>query len=293
MAPRGTLLLTKHEAAGNDFLVLVDPDGRRHLSDDEARLLCDRHRGVGADGIMHVTRGTAGTDVAMVLRNADGTSAEMSGNGIRCVVQAAVEAGLADVGLVSVATGGGRRQVDYRAGDDPGTGFARVDMGEARLGAELAIEATPGGRRGRAVDMGNPHVVLFGAPPRDDEVCGEGRRLDESAVAGTNVEFVWSGPEDELHLRVWERGVGETLACGTGTCAAAAVLHDWGLVGTTLRVHNPGGTLEVELTPHGVVLAGPTRLVGRVAVDEDTLASMVRASAPPFPFHLNEVAITQ
>ncbi len=294
VAPRGTLTLTKHEAAGNDFLVLVDPDGRRHVSADEARLLCDRHRGIGADGIVHVARGAAGTDVAMVLRNADGTTAEMSGNGIRCVVQAAIDAGLADAGVVTVATDGGVRHVDYRPGEEPGTGLARVDMGEACLGAELPLDATPRRRRGRTVDMGNPHVVLFGAPPHDDELRVEGRRLDASAPAGTNVEFVWRGLDDELYLQVWERGVGETLACGTGTCAAAAVLHDWGLVGTTVRVHNPGGTLEVELTPTGVVLAGPTRLVGTVSVDEDTLASMVRgASAHPQRGHFDEVAITQ
>jgi len=281
----GALRLTKHHGAGNDFLVLLDPEQRRPLSAAEVRALCDRHRGVGADGVLRAGRvGT--TMLTMDLRNADGTVAEMSGNGIRCLVQAAVDAGLVAAGDVTVQTLGGVRTVQYRPGPDPGWGYGRVDMGPAVLGEQLAPDDPPGVRWGRRVDMGNPHVVLFGPPVGDDVVRGVGARLEASLASGANVEFVWPGPgPDELVLRVWERGVGETLACGTGTCAAAAAAHDHGDVGPRVAVHNPGGRLDVELGPGGIVLAGPTQKVGDVTVDAAVLAALVTGldGDPPAP----------
>jgi diaminopimelate epimerase len=151
-------------------------------------------------------------------------------------------------------------------------------MGAARLGETLRSDGPPGTRWGRLVDMGNPHVVLYGAAVDGDTVRSVGERLGRSVPGGANVEFVWPGPgPDELVLRVWERGVGETLACGTGTCAAVAAAHDHGDTGRRVRVHNPGGSLDVELTPHGIALAGPTQRVGEVVVDEAVLAALVAA----------------
>jgi diaminopimelate epimerase len=285
MARAGALHLTKHHGAGNDFLVLLDPDGRRPLSGAEARALCDRHRGVGADGILRLVQGGDGTDLTMDLRNADGGAAEMSGNGIRCLVQAAVHAGWVTPGTVSVTTLAGVRTVDYRPGDHPGLAFARVDMGPAILGpdlmAALSPDIPPGVARARYVDMGNPHIVLYGGPVDDATVGRVGPRLEASVEGRANVEFIWPGTEsDTLTLRVWERGVGETLACGTGTCAAAAAAHDWGFTGSVVRVHNPGGTLEVELTAAGIFLAGPTQKVADISVDGDVLAALVGAGEP-------------
>ena len=290
------LTLTKHEACGNDFLVMVDLSDERPLDASEVRALCDRHRGIGADGVLRALRGPEGTDLTMELRNADGTVAEMSGNGIRCLVQAVVDEGLLGAGTVSVATLGGTRHVEYRADDRPGTGIARVDMGAPHLGAEFASGDVPAPWRGRAVDMGNPHLVLFGPPPRDEDLTSTGRRLAEQGTTGANVEFVWRQDRgDDVHMRVWERGVGETLSCGTGACAVVAALHDWGEVAAKAKVHSPGGTLLVEIGPSGAVLGGPTVRIGRVEIDEDILAGLVHAQAAVSlePLSSDEVAISR
>jgi diaminopimelate epimerase len=277
---KGELRLTKHHGAGNDFLVLLDPDDRRPLSPAEVRVLCDRRRGIGADGVLRALNGRAGAVLTMELSNADGGPAEMSGNGIRCLVQAAVEARWVAPGPVSVATAVGVRTVVYRQGDRPGLGFARVDMGQATLGPELALPELPTElsglvTRARTVGMGNPHIVLFGGEVDDATFAHIGPRLEHSVAGRANVEFVsaGSGP-DTLVLRVWERGVGETLACGTGTCAAVAAAHSWGLVGTVVGVANPGGTLEVELGPDVISLAGPTQKVADIVVDGDILTAL-------------------
>ncbi|HXQ58764.1 MAG TPA: diaminopimelate epimerase [Acidimicrobiales bacterium] len=275
MLSTGTVRLTKHHGAGNDFLVMLDPDDTRPLSGAEVRALCDRHRGIGADGVLRATAGRNGAVLTMELRNADGGEAEMSGNGIRCLVQAAVDAGWVTPGPVAVATAGGVRVVKYYAGERPGLGYAGVDMGHAVLGPELPLDIAPDVRFARTVNMGNPHIVLVGREVDGATVATVGRRLEHSVEERANVEFVWSGPDaGELTLRVWERGVGETLACGTGTCAAAAAAHDWGLVGSRVRVHNPGGTLEVEVRGDGVWLAGPTQKVADITVDASTLADL-------------------
>jgi diaminopimelate epimerase len=174
-----------------------------------------------------------------------------------------------------VATGGGLRLVEYRRQERSGLGFARVDMGPVTLGAELPRDIAPGVDFARTVDMGNPHIVLFGGEPGTDAVATIGLRLEYSVENRANVEFVWSGPDpDTLALRVWERGVGETLACGTGTCAAAAAAHSWGLVGTHVRVRNPGGVLEVELEGECASLAGPTQKVADVSLDGAVLTAL-------------------
>jgi len=284
MEARGALRLTKHHGAGNDFLVLLDPEDRRPLSAVEVRALCDRNRGIGADGVMRAVSGIGAAALSMDLRNADGSVAEMSGNGIRCLVQAAVDAGMVRAGSVSVQTLGGLRSVEYRSGPETGLGYGRVDMGRAVLGAELGSDELGEASWGQHVDMGNPHVVLFGPQVGDDTVRRVGPRWDRSVAGGANVEFVWPGPSTgELTLRVWERGVGETLACGTGACAVAASVQAHGLVGARVRVHNPGGPLDVELEESGVVLGGPAQKVGDVTVDEAVLAVLAASLRVPGP----------
>jgi diaminopimelate epimerase len=274
------LHLTKHHGAGNDFLVFLDADDLRPLSPAVVRGLCDRRRGIGADGVLRVRRGGTGTALTMELTNADGTAAEMSGNGIRCLVQAAVAAGWVGPGVVSVATDAGVRHVEFSVGEEPGFGFGRVDMGPATLGPDLAPGSIPpevasGLRFAATVDMGNPHIVLFGLPVDDATVDSVGPRLERSSAEGANVEFVWpSSDSDTLTMRVWERGVGQTLACGTGSCAVVAAAHQRGLVGTVVRVANRGGILEVELRPEGIFLAGPTQKVADIIVDAELLTAM-------------------
>jgi diaminopimelate epimerase len=266
---------TKHHGAGNDFLVTVDLDDRRPIGSAEVRALCDRHLGVGADGVIRVLAGRQGADIAMELRNADGLEAEMSGNGIRCLAQAAVIAGLVSPPTFTVATAAGVRTIQYRPGDRPEAAEASVDMGKAELSPDEVHEFADA--QARQVDMGNPHLVLLGPDPSGVAVDQLGPRFQAVRPGGINVEFIAAGPgTDELTMRVWERGVGETLACGTGACAAAAAAHSWGLVGDVVTVHNPGGSLRVTLDANGVSLAGPTHKVADVEVDLEALVASVR-----------------
>ncbi len=268
---RPRLHLTKHHGAGNDFLVLVDLADRQPLDPGVVRTLCDRRFGVGADGVIRILAGTGGGDLTMDLTNADGGTAEMSGNGMRCLAQAAVDAGLVEPPTFTVATLGGVRTVQYRAAEDGGPDWASVDMGLARLGPERPHQSA--GVRGRLVDVGNPHLVLVVDDPAGVEVAALGAALQTEFTGGINVEFVAVGPgADALTLRVWERGVGETLACGTGSVASVAAAHDWGLVGTAVDVHNPGGTLRVELRPDTTVLSGPVVFVADIEVPDAHLS---------------------
>lgn len=292
--PPGTLRLTKYQGAGNDFLVVVDLAGDHSLDPDEVRWLCDRHHGIGADGMMRVSPGGAaaparasaglpaserslagagssaalrGAALCMELRNADGSLAEMSGNGIRCLVQAAVDAGIVEPGSIAVSTAAGLRLVDYRV-TGAASGFASVDMGEVSLGAtwDASDDRWPRVGEGilpdavaflmaRSASVGNPHlVVVLASRPDAGVLHAHGPAIERCLPGGTNVELVWpaasaSSPLEygDLELVVWERGAGATLACGTGTCAAAAVVHDAGMCASDVRVRNPGGVLEVHL----------------------------------------------
>ncbi|MFI5052779.1 MAG: diaminopimelate epimerase [Acidimicrobiia bacterium] len=276
--------LTKLHATGNDFLVwstLDENAGARGIVGVQAAALCDRHRGVGADGLIVVKPGADGADAEMLLFNADGGIAEMSGNGMRALAWAAVRAGLGANGTLTVDTGGGRRTVDL--GYDAGGCLARatVDMGPVTfVPAEIPLDTPTAfglqadyhgtSYEGDAAGMGNPHLVLFVDDPATARVAQHGPHLehDERFPNRTNVEFVRITPaaHDEIDMRVWERGVGETLSCGTGACAVAAVAHRRGLVGDRVVVHVPGGDLVVEVGAT-IRLGGPVVHVFDVEVE--------------------------
>jgi diaminopimelate epimerase len=269
---------SKHEGAGNDFLVVLDPDDSIRFSVAQVRLLADRRRGIGADGIIRVGPRRDGCDLSMQLHNADGGEAEMSGNGIRCLAQAAVDAGWVTPPRFTVATAAGTRTVDYVAGPEPGWATARVDMGPATLGPDQPQEFD--NRKARTVDVGNPHLVLLGPDTASVEIAELGPKLQAAFSGGINVEWITALTDtdggDYLDLRVWERGAGETLACGTGSVAAAAAARSWGAVAAdVVRVRNPGGMLEVTLgaddgaTTH---LAGPVRKVADVEIHPGMLS---------------------
>jgi diaminopimelate epimerase len=269
----GTLRLSKHEGAGNDFLVLLDPSDEIRFTPAEVRGLCDRRRGVGADGLIRVGPGDGGAVVSMELHNADGGLAETSGNGLRCLAQAAVDAAVVTPPRFTVATGAGVATIDYQASDSPGSARATVDMGAVRL---IGPASTAAGRPAQRADTGNPHLVVRCDDPAEIDLPVLGPELAADYPEGINVEFVAAGPgPDEITMRVWERGVGETWACGSGSCAAAAVARAWGLVGANVHVRNPGGTLEVSLGEKDgdpVLLGGPVRRVADVVVDRSVLA---------------------
>ena len=219
-----------------------------------ARALCDRHRGVGADGLIRVTAGPSPTPYNMELYNADGGRAEMSGNGIRCLALALVDAGLAAGPEILVATDAGPRRVVVGTEGRDGRSMS-VDMGGATV--------EPGAGQSLLVDMGNPHVVVEVQDPYDVDLGREARRFGNDV----NLEVISAGPgPDELTMRVWERGVGETQACGTGACAAAAAAHKWGMVGERVTVNQPGGALHVDLGGEQIVLTGPATWICTVEV---------------------------
>ena len=249
--------LRKYHGLGNDFLVLLDSDGAHPVDEALARAVCDRHRGAGADGLIRVTRDP---DLVMELYNADGGRAEISGNGLRCVGLAVVDGGWVEAPGFVVRTDAGPRRVEV--GEN---GTVRVEMGTARVGAPLRVPwAEIPLTWSNLVSIGNPHLVLgvddpaYPAKVHLDQIEG----LQVLYPGGINAEVVAVGPgAGELTMRVWERGVGETLACGSGACAAAAAASKQGLVGERVTVHQPGGDVVVELSDDGITLTGSAEYV--------------------------------
>lgn len=260
-----TLTLTKHHGLGNDFLVAFHPD-----VDNLATLavrLCDRRTGIGADGLL-IAESAPGYAAEMVLYNADGSIAEMSGNGIRCFAQAlAMRRGDLDPQLIR--TGAGDRLVTLSATDDPRRIDARVDMGPVAPLAEpsgwAALECNPD-RPVSHLSMGNPHSVVGVDDVSVVDLADLGSR-----VPHVNLEIVEPGPEpDAITMRVHERGAGITQACGTGACASAFAARAWGLVAASaeaITVHMDGGTATVAFDGDNAVLTGPAEYIATIEVD--------------------------
>ena len=265
------LALTKLHGIGNDFLVALDPPPSTEERGAElARSLCDRHRGIGADGLIVSRSGEAVPSEATLtfrLWNADGSEAEVSGNGLRCLAHAALDAGLVFEGRqFGVATAAGLRHVTVERKSRSLT-WGSADMGIVKVQGEA--DRCNVGHGQLLVDVGNPHLVVLGPDPASVDVASLGPMLEATDPAGLNVEFVTLGPRaGEVTMRVWERGVGETEACGTGSCAAAAALHHWGRTGTAVTVHQPGGSVAVELRADGTaVLSGPSERIAACNVE--------------------------
>jgi diaminopimelate epimerase len=278
------LPFAKYHGTGNDFVMIEDPDDRLRLSADLIAALCDRHFGVGADGLIRVTAGGGAAraglddqadhaDLFMDYQNADGGPAEMCGNGIRCLGKLAYERGLTRKAELDVATRGGLKHIalDVIEGEvrsvtvdmgPPVFALAEIPMAGPAEGTFLGqrFEWESGAFTASTVSMGNPHLVLFvDRDPRGLDVRRIGPALehDPRFPNRTNVEFVAPAP-DGIRVRVWERGVGETMACGTGACASLVASHLAGITGRRGRVHFPGGTVDVEWLPDGpVVMSGP------------------------------------
>jgi diaminopimelate epimerase len=277
------LRVWKYQGTGNDFVMTLDLEDARPLEPSDVRALCDRRYGIGADGSIRVTRGTNGRPF-MDYRNADGSLAEMCGNGIRCVALFLREMGEETETTFDVETRSGVRHVEFSS-----DGRVTVDMGEPNftkaaipmrgpawetfldqaldLGGGLTVRAT-------ALSMGNPHLVLFVEDdPERYHVAHIGSVLerDDRFPEGTNVEFARVGTKD-IAARVWERGSGETMACGSGACAIAVAANETGLADRRSLVRFPGGLLEVERQEGGPVrLTGPAARVFETTIDAEVL----------------------
>lgn len=274
-----TIAFTKGHGTGNDFVIVADPEGALDLSDDQVAALCDRRFGIGGDGILRVVRssalpaGAATPDAEwfMDYRNADGSAAEMCGNGIRVYVRYLVESGLAALAPgeeLRIGTRAGTKTVALSdLGFEVDLGVFRIDEADVLVRAKGLGPARPG----VGIDVGNPHVVV--ALPSEAELDALDLTaqplLDPEPPHGANIEFVV--PSDplvhagvgEIGMRVFERGVGETLSCGTGVAAAALAVRHWAGAAAPdrWRVEVPGGVLGVRMIDGRVLLSGPATLV--------------------------------
>lgn len=276
----------KIQGAGNDYIYLDGIGGSLPPGDPGqwSRRLSDRHFGVGGDGVILVLRGQR-APFAMRMFNADGSEGDMCGNGMRGFAKYVVERGYTDQTAFDVETAAGivRPRVYPENGR---VNRVRVDMGVPRFRrGEIPMAGDPeaeardvplalaGGRQlsVTAVSMGNPHAVTFlDRPPADDDVLGDGPLLERHAAfpRRTNAEFIQVLGPAELRMRVWERGSGETLACGTGACAAVVAAARTGRGHRKATVHLLGGDLSVEWAEDGHVhLSGPTQEVFRGTFD--------------------------
>jgi len=275
----------KGHGTQNDFVLLPDPDGRLSLTPAAVAVLCDRRRGLGADGVLRVTRagvagldrlpeGVAAGDWYMDYRNADGSTAQMCGNGVRVFAHYLRASGLESRDEFVVGSLAGPRPVVLHQWDDT-TADVTVEMGKAnQLGTG---EAIVGGRpfAGLAIDVGNPHLACVDADLTVEELAA----LDVAAPVsfdrtqfpdGVNVEVLTAPHGGAVSMRVHERGVGETRSCGTGTVAAAvAALAYEGATTGALLVRIPGGEVTVTVTDASSCLRGPSVLVAQGELSED------------------------
>ncbi|WP_158882498.1 diaminopimelate epimerase [Amycolatopsis anabasis] len=262
----------KGHGTQNDFVLLPDPDGRLELTPGRVAALCDRQRGLGADGVLRVIRTEVlrpEADVTaewfMDYRNADGSVAEMCGNGVRVFARYLVDAGLVT---------GDEFTVGSRAGDRPvrvhPDRSVTVHMGPATITGTSVTVVAGQPFSGVAVDVGNPHLVSDAGEDVEFLDLREQPDYDRDIFPdGVNLEFVQSLGEGALRMRVYERGVGETRACGTGTVAAvAATLHLAGADHGTSTVDIPGGRVTVSVERGASTLTGPAEFVARGELDE-------------------------
>lgn len=266
---------SKYEATANDFIMLDRMSGGPLTTPADAVRLCDRRTGIGADGVIEVLPSDS-CDLRMRIVNADGSEAEMCGNGLRALHLFALDTGILDKEEATIETLAGVRGTRH-VGTVDGQAAFTVDMGKPRtqrseipmtgpaseqaVGVEVPLAV--GAVTATCVSMGNPHCVLF----VDDlvmcslESVGPGVERNPMFPERTNVEFVRVVSDSELEVRVWERGVGETKACGTGACATLVAANLNGLCGKQASVVLPGGRLELEWTEEGVLMTGPARHV--------------------------------
>lgn len=289
-------MFAKGHGTENDFVLLPDLGGQFDLNPAVVSALCDRRRGLGADGVLRVlTAGAAvaagilarlpdgvdGDDWFMDYRNADGSAAQMCGNGVRVFTHYLRSSGLEHRAEFVVGSLAGPRPVVVHAVDDYRADVT-VEMGKvSRLGAGTA---TVGGRRltGLGVDVGNPHLACLVADLTDDALSaldvGAPVEFDRTRFPdGVNVEVLTPARDGAVRMRVHERGVGETRSCGTGTVAAAVAALDYDGASTgSVLVRVPGGEVAVEIAENTSYLRGPSILVARGELSDDWWAAQAR-----------------
>ena len=253
---------TKMHGLGNDYLYVFGevPDNVK----DICIKLSDRHFGAGSDGMIYISRSDV-ADFKMRIFNADGSEAKMCGNGIRCVGKYVYDKGYTHKTRLTVETLSGIKMLDLKVEGGKAKG-ASVGMGRGTVGNEMTVEALGKKISGIPVSVGNPHFVVFVDDISGIKVgeLGSAVENNEAFPDGVNVEFVEPIGENALRMRVWERGSGITLACGTGACASAAAAVSRGIckAGSPVTVVLDGGELEITVSPDsGIHMSGPAETV--------------------------------
>lgn len=252
---------------GNDYIYIDCREGVPENIADLAIRLSDRHKGIGGDGIILICSSDK-ADFMMRIFNADGSEGKMCGNGIRCVAKYVFDKGLTNRRSLTIDTLSGIKEISIAEDANPGDEeiWVTVDMGKPETEALDEIIELPDGStlRGSIVSMGNPHFVCCVEEITDDLVLRKGPLAErhDRFPDRSNIEFVSMIDRDEVAMRVWERGSGETMACGTGACAAAVAAISKGLTGREVIVHLKGGFLRISLDERGhVMMSGPATTV--------------------------------
>ena len=270
-AARGVECVKGH-AYGNDFLLARHEDLPPEPLDQLARAICHRHHGIGADGLIAYRRTPAGA--SMLLRNADGSRAEVSGNGVRCLAAWLAAAGDAPAADIVIETEGGVKTLALLSAAGSRYTF-RADMGQPQglRQEEIPVDGEP--VRAAVLSVGNPQCVVlvdsFAEAERRFAQLGPRLATHARFPDGTNVELVVVERPDRLRILIWERGVGPTAASGTGACAAAVAAAAYGGAARSVDVVAPGGAQRVRWTPAGIELTGWAAIVcrGRWFPDRD------------------------
>lgn len=269
------LEFTKSHGTGNDFIIVENFDNQFDLTSKAVAVLCNRHYGIGADGFLIATNSEE-ADFQMIYFNADGSRAEMCGNGLRCLAKYLYDRGHTSKESFKIETLAGIKKVDLLFDESKVVG-AKVEMGspsfapqdvpilvkDAKEVVDYPIKTEKGSFEVNALSVGNPHCVVFVENVEKVPLRSWGYQLESHPLfpEKTNVEFVQVVNKQEIKMRVWERGVGETLACGTGACAAVVAAAKKGLVSETSIVKVAGGELVVEWRGVKLFLAGPAEEV--------------------------------
>lgn len=261
---------------GNDYVYIDCRNGVPDGVEDLAVRLSDRHKGIGGDGIILICSSDK-ADFLMRIFNADGSEGKMCGNGIRCVAKYVFDKGLTNKHHLEIDTLSGVKIIDIDPEAKPGDEetWVTVDMGKPETEAlEETIELSDGTRlTGSIISMGNPHFVVYSEEsPSDEKVLVKGPLAEKHSrfPDRSNIEFARVCGKDEVEMRVWERGSGETMACGTGACATAVAAMQRELTGNDVTVHLRGGDLRISMDEFGhVLMTGPAETVFEGTINDE------------------------
>lgn len=278
---------TKMHGLGNDYIYINTIEEGEYDFSALARVLSDRHFGIGADGIITISDSSK-ADFFMQIYNADGSKGEMCGNGIRCVGKYVYEKGLINKNHLTIDTLAGIKYLDLHVNDNNKVDMVTVDMGIAMLHDGSKIDINKSSHMLKVNDeeyqvmdisVGNPHTVIFVSDITDDLVLKVGPLIEKHSYYKnrTNVEFVKIIDSSNIEMRVWERGSGETMACGTGACASA-MAYFLKTGNNRVTVHLLGGILKInrDLNNGHLLMEGPATKVFDGVIDDDYLTNICK-----------------